>query len=88
MKACIRQLRWRFYRKTGGPREIGHRCKDYCPGCIVCECYRYLDQHGRFPSFDEVRPICEAEARKEHEAWVITDRGIAWMARQAEKARP
>lgn len=56
----VRQLRLRFYRKTGGPRQIGHRCKDYCPGCIVCESYRFLDQHGRFPSFGEVRPICDA----------------------------
>lgn len=81
----IRQLRHRFYRKTGGPRQIGHRCKDYFPGCIVCERYRFLDQHGRFPSFDEVAPICDEESRKEHEAWLLTEAGRAWLARQSAK---
>lgn len=56
----LKRLRWRFYRKTGGPRGIGNRCKDYGPGCLVCESYRFYDQHGRFPSFDEVRPISDA----------------------------
>lgn len=52
----VRRLRWRFYRKTGGCRQVGHRCKDYCAGCIVCDFYRFLDERGRFPySFDEAR---------------------------------
>lgn len=55
----LRSLKWRFYRKTGGPRELGHRCKDFCGGCIVCESYRYLDQHGGFPSFEEAADICD-----------------------------
>lgn len=55
----VRRLRWRFYKKRGGPRGLGYRCKDYCAGCIVCESYRYLDQHGRFPTFEEISPICE-----------------------------
>ena len=55
----VRSLRERFYRKTGGPRQIGNRCKDYGPGCIVCESYRFYDERGRFPSFDEVSPICD-----------------------------
>lgn len=78
----IRRLRLRTYRKTGGPRQIGHRCKVYCAGCIVCESYRFLDQHGRFPSFNEVRPICDAEGRKEYEAWLTTDEGRAWTDRR------
>jgi hypothetical protein len=56
----IKKLRWRFYRKTGGPRGLGNRCADYGPGCLVCESYRYLDQHGRFPSFDVVNAISDA----------------------------
>ena len=49
-----RRLRGRFYRKAGGGRMFGHRCKDYCAGCIVCDGYRFLDETGRFPrSFDE-----------------------------------
>ena len=55
----VRRLRWRFYRKTGGPRGVGLRCKDYGPGCMICESYRFFDEHGRFPSFDEVAPICD-----------------------------
>jgi hypothetical protein len=55
----VRHLRWRFYRKAGGPRGIGNRCGDYGPGCIVCESYRFLSRYGRFPSFDEVGPICD-----------------------------
>jgi hypothetical protein len=53
----VRQLRWRFYKKTGGPRGWGNRCKDYGPGCLLCEMYRYLDAYGRFPSFEEVSRI-------------------------------
>lgn len=55
----IRRLRMRFYRKTGGPRHIGLRCKAYGPGCLVCESYRFLDEHGRFPSSDEVIAISD-----------------------------
>lgn len=51
----LRKLRYRFYRKTGGPR-MGNRCNDFAAGCLVCESYRFLDLHGRFPSFDEVWP--------------------------------
>jgi hypothetical protein len=52
----VRKLRWRFYKKRGGPRQIGNRCKDYEPGCIVCDAYRVYDQTGRFPTFEELRP--------------------------------
>lgn len=81
----IRTLRNRFYRKTGGPRGIGHRCKEFFPGCIVCESYRFLDERGRFPSFDEVRPICDEESRKEHAQWLTTPEGMAWQQRRAAK---
>jgi hypothetical protein len=56
----VRKLRWRFYRKAGGGRGIGNRCSAYYPGCIVCEMYRYKDQHGGFPTFDEACAICDA----------------------------
>lgn len=78
----VRDLRWRFYKKHGGPRGVGHRCTAYFPGCIVCEAYRFLDQHGRFPSFAEVSPICDEEASKDHEAWLETDEGRKWQARR------
>jgi hypothetical protein len=56
----VTKLRWRFYRKTGGPRGWGNRCKDYGPGCMRCEMYRYLDEHGRFPTWDQARAISDA----------------------------
>ena len=56
----VRNLRWRFYKKTGGPRGIGLNCKDYQPGCMVCDSYQYLRDHGRFPTFEEVRAISDA----------------------------
>lgn len=62
MKAKVRKLRWRFYRKTGGPRGIGNRCKLYA-GCIVCESYRIYDATGRFPSFDEASDATDAYFR-------------------------
>lgn len=55
----VRQLRWRFYRKTGGPRGWGNRCNDYGPGCILCEMYRFLDNHGRFPTEAERMEVCD-----------------------------
>lgn len=55
----LRNLRWRFYRKTGGPRGIGSRCTAYFAGCIVCESYRYLDEHGRFPTWEQARAISD-----------------------------
>lgn len=56
----VRKLRSRFYKKAGGPRGIGNRCSDYGAGCIVCESYKYFDERGRFPTFDEIRPVCDA----------------------------
>lgn len=53
MRAQVRRLRWRFYRKTGGPRGWGNRCPDYGPGCPLCERYRFLDEFGRFPMKDD-----------------------------------
>lgn len=80
-----RRLRGRFYRKTGGPRGIGGRCKVYCAGCIVCESYRYLERHGRFPTFEEVGPIADEESRKDHEAWLLTEDGKLWALKAASK---
>ncbi len=53
MKA--RKLRWRFYKKKGGPRGIGNRCAVYLSGCIVCESYRLFYETGRFPAFYEIK---------------------------------
>lgn len=55
----VRSLKWRFYRKTGGPRGWGLRCKVYAPGCLLCEFYRYFDESGRFPTVDEVIAISD-----------------------------
>lgn len=64
-----RRLRKRFYRKSGGPRAIGLRCKVYCAGCIVCDSYRFLDERGRFPyTFDEAAEFSDACVRAEAEA--------------------
>ncbi len=57
----VRNIRKRFYRKQGGPRGIGLRCKDYAAGCIVCDSYRFYDRFGRFPSYEEVRATQPAE---------------------------
>ena len=63
-----RKLRSRFYRKSGGGRHIGRRCKAYMAGCIVCDSYRFLDETGRFPrGFDEAAEFSEQCARQENE---------------------
>ena len=88
----VRKLRKRFYKKTGGPKGIGNRCKEYVEGCIVCESYRYFDQHGRFPLFDEVSQIIDeinkVESQK-HVAWTKTEDGQRWVekCRRARKRR-
>lgn len=54
--------------KTGGGPNFGLRCKEYCPGCVVCEGWRFYDQHGRFPySYEEIRPIQQEVMRQEIE---------------------
>lgn len=62
----VRNLRRRVYRKKGGPPNIGLRCKDFEGGCIVCQCYRYFDENGGFPSFEQAlertRPYTHADA--------------------------
>lgn len=83
MKAKIRTLRNRFYKKKGGPRGWGNRCSEYCAGCIVCESYKFKDEHGYFPSFDVIHPISQEAGRVEHEAWLLTDAGKEWEARIA-----
>jgi hypothetical protein len=61
----IRKLRWRFYKKTGGPRGWGNRCKEYCAGCILCELYRIYDNTGRFPTGEEARIAANTSAKHE-----------------------
>lgn len=81
----VRKLRWRFYKKKGGGRNIGLRCKDYCSGCIVCESWKFRDEHGRFPSYEEIDPICEEANKTEHEAWLLTDEGKDWLRKSDER---
>jgi hypothetical protein len=56
----VRRLRWRSFRKTGGPIGLGPRCHNYAAGCLSCEMYRHLDEYGRFPTWDEAQAICDA----------------------------
>jgi len=44
---------------------LGNRCSAYFAGCIVCESYKHLDEHGRFPTFDEACAICDEANRLE-----------------------
>ena len=53
------RLKLRAYRKTGGPINIGNRCKSYEQGCVVCEAYRFYDECGRFPTWEEVMMFAE-----------------------------
>jgi hypothetical protein len=53
------KLKLRAYRKTGGPINIGNRCKSYEQGCVVCEAYRFYDERGRFPTWEEVMLFAE-----------------------------
>ena len=61
----LRRLRYRFYKKRGGPRGIGNNCKEFAPGCIVCQSYRHLRERGRFPTYEEMWLICEDAMRQE-----------------------
>lgn len=58
----LRNLRWRFYRKTGGPRNVGNRCKTYCPGCIVCATYRLFYLTGGFPTWQQAHRESQDQA--------------------------
>ena len=73
----VRKLKWRFYRKQGGPRGWGNRCKLYAQGCPCCDAYMFFYQHGRFPSlgldeFEGQVPVTEP-----FEIDVSWDRAIA-----------
>lgn len=46
----VRQ-RKKYLSRTLNP--LGRRCPGFHPGCMICQSYRYFDEHGRFPSFDE-----------------------------------
>lgn len=65
----VRDLRGRFYRKAGGGRNIGLRCKVYCAGCIVCDSFRFLDERGRFPyDFEEAGAFSDECVRADERA--------------------
>lgn len=49
----IRKLRWHYYRKQGGPKGIENRCKEYATGCLICACWKFYDENGRFPTWFE-----------------------------------
>lgn len=59
----VRSLRRRFYRKNGY-HYWGYRCKVYCAGCVVCEAWKFLDTHGRFPSFEETDELSIATSMR------------------------
>jgi hypothetical protein len=37
----------------GRGRYWGKRCSEYCAGCICCEAWKFYDEQGRFPTFEE-----------------------------------
>jgi len=47
--------RRRYLNRTHNP--LGRRCPGFHPGCMICQSYRYFDQHGRFPTFDEASDL-------------------------------
>lgn len=59
----VRRIKTHVYKVRGGPR----RCKVYCPGCLVCESFQFLDRNGRFPTFEEVDSICDQIMKQESE---------------------
>jgi hypothetical protein len=50
-----------------GWTTLGSRCKSFEWHCIVCECYKYLDTFGKFPTDDEVEEWAQP-FRDEHDA--------------------
>lgn len=42
------------YSKTGGPRNIGRRCKSFNGNCCICVAWAMKDRDGKFPSFEEL----------------------------------
>jgi hypothetical protein len=70
----VRSLRWRFYRKAGGPRGLGNRCGVYYPTCILCESYRLYIESGRFPTYEEA-----ASVAGDHRPMLDGD-GDCWVA--------
>jgi hypothetical protein len=49
----LRLHKRRAYDKRG--MQWGKRCSEYFAGCICCEAWRFYDETGRFPTFDEAR---------------------------------
>ena len=81
----LRKLRRRVYRKSGGGPNIGNRCKDFEPGCIICQSWKFKDDFGRFPrSFDELgNPKTgneQQEAREELEQLAMDGSSVSGSA--------
>lgn len=52
----LRKMRRRAHQRRGF--GYGKRCPEYFRGCIICEAYRYYDEHKRWPTFEEASQIC------------------------------
>jgi hypothetical protein len=61
-----RQRRRKAHLSRG--RYWGKRCSEYCAGCICCEAWKFYDEQGRFPTFEEAHAQCDEAMRKERAA--------------------
>lgn len=51
----IRTIKHKRMPKRGGGPNFGRRCKEYLPGCPICDAFAFKDGAGRFPrSWDEL----------------------------------
>lgn len=62
----LRTIRRRRLTKRG--RYWGKRCSEYCAGCIRCEAWKFYDESGRFPTFDEAAEARDAAVAREAQA--------------------
>jgi hypothetical protein len=46
---------------------LGGRCKEFEWGCVICEHYKYLDVHGKFPTDAELDAWAEPYRQEEDE---------------------
>lgn len=53
--------RKKYLSRTLNP--LGRRCTGFHAGCMVCQSYRYFDESGRFPSFDEAGDLASIANR-------------------------
>jgi hypothetical protein len=49
----LRQHRRRATRSRGF--GWGKRCPDYYPGCFQCEAWKFYDNTGRWPRYEELK---------------------------------